>query len=358
VEEAQEAGKTPHKRRWLRVRPIKKAIKKAVYAVASSGPVAGLARRIRLAQRAVVLAYHDVSPDRGAVDAWLSVRRCDFIRQMRYLKEHFRVVSLGLAFDEMNGEMHGPSSHEADRPLAVVTFDDGYSGVKETALPVITEMKMPVTVYAATGAIESGNLYWYDRLLNGLHKAGAVDMDMTGIGLGSYRLNQCEGARNWQETSRLLEDIKKLAHPERDGAVRKILERVGRAEKETLQTLRPLNVEEMKELSASPLVTIGAHSHSHRELSKLTDEEMQECVGTSKRLLEEWTGRSIDHFSYPNGDYSPRVITALKDSGFISAVTEEPGLLGRETPAFAIPRLSVGRYDSLERFKTKVSGMF
>ncbi len=41
-------------------------------------------------------------------------------------------------------------------PAVAITFDDGYSGVYEGALPVLASMGLPATVYVNTGWIARG----------------------------------------------------------------------------------------------------------------------------------------------------------------------------------------------------------
>ena len=113
---------------------------------------------------------------------------------------------------------------------------------------------------------------------------------------------------------------------------------------------------ELRELAASPLVTIGAHSHCHNILTQLPASAVAESLATSKQLLETWTGRPVRHFAYPNGDHDAAVISQVKSAGFESAMTTVARPWTRDDSPFTIPRIGVGRYDSAALFKAKVSG--
>src|SRR6187200_2180919 len=69
------------------------------------------------------------------------------------------------------------------RPAAVLTFDDGGAGNHQHLLPVVEEARVPVTVFVATGHVESGQLYWFDRVVNALQVVEPISLDMRDVGL-------------------------------------------------------------------------------------------------------------------------------------------------------------------------------
>ena len=76
----------------------------------------------------------------------------------------------------------------------------------------------------------------------------------------------------------------------------------------------------------------------------------------SRDLLGAWTGRSIDHFAYPNGNHNDALVREVERLGFRSAFTTRKGLWRRDTTRFAAPRVPVGRYDDLDKFKLELLG--
>jgi peptidoglycan/xylan/chitin deacetylase (PgdA/CDA1 family) len=66
--------------------------------------------------------------------------------------------------------------------------------------------------------------------------------------------------------------------------------------------LPALDWSELAELAATGLVTVGSHTHSHRDLDTLARSDagaMRDEVVRSKDLLEEHLGRPVEHFAYP-----------------------------------------------------------
>jgi len=110
-------------------------------------------------------------------------------------------------------------------------------------------------------------------------------------------------------------------------------------------------------MARSRFVTFGAHSHGHEVLPQLSQEGVRDSVLRSKKLLEEWTGKPIQHFAYPHGLFTPEIAHIVQECGFVSSQSTRPGLWRKGDSDFAIPRVPVGRYDSLALFRMRVSGM-
>jgi peptidoglycan/xylan/chitin deacetylase (PgdA/CDA1 family) len=333
---------------------MKALARHVVHTLLALEPIVRYARNRRLSGGAVALMYHDVAQDEAAIEAWTVVKKSNLIAQLDYLNRHFTIVSLGEALESMNCHANGASPR---KPLAVVTFDDGYAGNRRVLLPIIQSRNIPVTIFVATRALQEQSLYWYDRLINALQCDAALDLDLAHLALGRYRINQSKGAGNWAAIERLLSDLKQRAPNERADAVDAIL--TGLPSRATAgHQVGPLSITELQELAASPLVTIGAHSHCHNILTQLPEPAIRESLATSKRLLESWTGRPVRYFAYPNGNYNETVVSLVKSVGFECAMTTVARPWTRSESPFAIPRMGIGRYDSAAFFKVKVSGVW
>jgi peptidoglycan/xylan/chitin deacetylase (PgdA/CDA1 family) len=294
--------------------------------------------------------YHEVLEDSADVDAWTVVRRTDFVRQMESLREHFQVVPLDDALATVVSGAARP------RNLVVVTFDDGYAGNSRVVLPVIEELQIPVTIFVATGAVQSGVKYWYDHVILSLLAAAPTELDLSEFGLTRYVVPGVSGTARWVAIQRLLTDLKRQSPEQRDSIVAALLDRLP-ARRAPIEGLTPLTVSEIRRMAASSLITFGAHSHCHSRLCQLSLDGVRRTVERSKSLLEDWTGGSVRHFSYPNGDYTADIASVVKSFGFRTAVTTDARLWSRGHSVLAIPRLGVGRYDTLNSFRARVSGI-
>jgi peptidoglycan/xylan/chitin deacetylase (PgdA/CDA1 family) len=66
----------------------------------------------------------------------------------------------------------------------------------------------------------------------------------------------------------------------------------------------PLTWDQVGEMGASGLLTVGAHTHRHADMRTLSADEVDDELGTSDRLIEERLGTSAAHFAYPWGFWS------------------------------------------------------
>jgi len=77
-----------------------------------------------------------------------------------------------------------------------------------------------------------------------------------------------------------------------------------------------LTTAQIKELSASPWTTIGAHGYYHNDLTKMTTAAAEQEMRASKQYLEQITGTTITAFAFPYGVYSSALVAAAKRAGF------------------------------------------
>lgn len=103
-----------------------------------------------------------------------------------------------------------------------------------------------------------------------------------------------------------------------------------------------LSWSQIKEMSASGLITFGAHSVHHSYLPSLSQEKLEFEVMESKRVLQDALGVPINFFAYPYGVADNRVIKAVEKAGFVGAVGTWASKIQSEGTIYDMPRLRVG----------------
>ncbi len=78
-----------------------------------------------------------------------------------------------------------------------------------------------------------------------------------------------------------------------------------------------------------PLVTIGYHSRSHANLSKMDREAV---------LAEVTPPVPLAYFAFPGGAYSRAAIAIVHDAGYEAAFSIKPTLMTRNSPRYLLPR--------------------
>lgn len=326
---------------------MKALLKQSARAFLGLGPVQALLRARALRNDPItVLCYHTLGPDKGGPDAWTILRVSDFKAHVAHLRTVYDIVSLDEA------EAAGPARRLAGRPRAVLTFDDGEAGLLRHLLPIVETMRLPVTVYVATGQIESGRAYWFDRVMAALG-TGARVVELEGVGL--WRIPNQPGPDRWASLGDLLETLKRTAPDRRESLTDLILSK--HPLPEGRPPLTPLTMDELKSLAASPWVTIGAHSHCHNLLDQISLPEAAESMSRSRRLLQDWTGQEVAHFAWPNGNHNAALGQVAAECGFRTATALGGGLWHPGVDPYAIPRVPVGRYDSAARLALRLVGL-
>jgi peptidoglycan/xylan/chitin deacetylase (PgdA/CDA1 family) len=112
-----------------------------------------------------------------------------------------------------------------------------------------------------------------------------------------------------------------------------------------------LDWEQVREMTATGLCTVGNHTHSHVSPDRLTAAELDDCTAAIVQHL------AIEprHFAYPWGIHVPRLEGELRRR-FRSAAT---GQIGRNMPghdSLRLRRVPVRRTDPPEFFRAKLTG--
>ncbi len=136
----------------------------AARALCRAGAI-GLASRVRArpTRSVTILAYHRVLDvpveDDFPFDIELvSATVRDFAAQMAYVREHYRPATFETVI------AHLDRGEQPPRGTVIVTFDDGFADNYENAFPVLRSLGMPATIFLATGYLDRGDTYWYERL--------------------------------------------------------------------------------------------------------------------------------------------------------------------------------------------------
>lgn len=133
-----------------------------------------------------------------------------------------------------------------------------------------------------------------------------------------------------------------------------IVDEIGRARGDKLSW------EELEDLQASGLITVGSHALGGEPLVNLkSTDEIRRQVFESKKILEERLGKKINCFSYPEGKFSSFIRQAVIDAGYMLAVTTNPGRKFVNDDVFCLKRLRVGpRTKNLFTFWVVASGYY
>lgn len=244
--------------------------------------------------------------------------------------------------------------------FATITADDAYRDNMTEALPVLEMHGAPITIYVAPGLIDGAADLWWDVIEDIVDTSSRLTFKTAG---GSTVIDCSTPGRKIQAVARLNAWLTLEVAEEEQGAALRALARSNGYEFGTGRPCTLMNWDELRTMTAHPLVTIGAHTVNHRNLKRLADADARREIGDVRRILEEKLGQEPRHLAYPYGYASAvacREVAFARDAGYASAVTTRHGVLRAEHAGFlhALPRISVnGRYQSVAHIRTMLSGI-
>ncbi len=157
-----------------------------------------------------VLLYHRIASDRPV--SWVTSPAA-FRRHIAWLRCHADVVSL----HEIQARLI--SGNSRSRPCVAITFDDGYAGNLDDAVPLLLQAKMPFTFFVTVTNLLQGQGFAHDvkrgyrwrplnlRELRELAESG-VEIGSHGLTHADYScLDIVELAREITESKHILEDL-------------------------------------------------------------------------------------------------------------------------------------------------------
>jgi peptidoglycan/xylan/chitin deacetylase (PgdA/CDA1 family) len=310
-------------------------------------------------RRILILTYHGVlpgSPDPRDYFARNCVGRETFRWQMRYLRRHYRCLSLGEAVEAIG------SGRSLPLRSAVVTFDDGFRNNYLYAFPTLCDLGIPATIFLTTGHIGQGlRQLWTERAawLMVAARRKSLMLSLPGRRLEFHLPTR---AARYQAARRLLQLMKAMPEYERQLVLEQLEREADVSPKETLDAARYefLEWSDIREM-AQEGIEFGSHTVSHTLLATLDAERRWREVQESKVAVERHVSRPCELFAYPNGtraDFQEIDKTNLRQAGYRCAVSQIAGLNAAGADLFELRRLNIGLGHDRLLFKAQVSGLW
>jgi peptidoglycan/xylan/chitin deacetylase (PgdA/CDA1 family) len=291
----------------------------------------------------IILLYHNVVRHRPSAfnmlsrPGWHAVG--DFDEEIRSIAERFDIVPLD---DIANAVRDGRSISRA----CAITFDDGYAGAYEYAVPILEKYRATATFFVITQQLcDTGppTYDYFDRLEAAVYLTEAKAIDLSEEGLGAHELtcDECKlaflrGLRrsidslSWDEQVRANQRFsEQLAVPED-----RLLEYLSH---EVFQPMAWSDVEELRRAGHA----IGSHTRTHRVLSQLGAQDLAWELAGSRDDLHSHGADGALALAYPLGQaqhYSGEVIAATRSAGYAYAVSARPGINDTTTGPFELRR--------------------
>ena len=291
--------------------------KMARYAMTALG-VNSIARRYTRHIPRVIM-YHRF---REAGDDDVQAMRIDHFReQVRYVKQHF----VPLKVSELVSARKSNGSYPEN--AVALTIDDGYEELIDHALPVLTEMDVPATIFVVASLTENKGWIWTDKFnytLDSLSRSG--------------------NEFNSKTRSELLSRLKRLQVDQRDRQLQDIAEKYEiKIPTEPPDRYRLMSWDQLRDISKTDMVEIGSHTCTHPIMNELSDEDSWYEIEHSKSMISERLDLKVTSFCFPNGqlgEYRENQKEMLERAGYLCGIASHFGYVLDGSSDYALPRIN------------------
>lgn len=252
-----------------------------------------------------------------------------FAWQMSLISKYFNPLPLSQALTLLEKRQLPANS-------VCVTFDDGYLNNLEVAMPILKKHAVPATVFVAS-AFSDGNNMWNDRILDLFAQCNNDVMDLSAADKGKVEVT--DSATKFSLLKETIIALKYYPIEERLQRVDKLIKDNGNF----VEQRRMMSPTEIKSLSDAG-IEIGAHTHNHPILKGLDEASVRQEITQNRTLLEQWIGKPVRGFAYPNGkpgiDFDDATVELIKALDFDYAVTTEWGISNPEADQYRLRRFT------------------
>jgi peptidoglycan/xylan/chitin deacetylase (PgdA/CDA1 family) len=232
-------------------------------------------------------------------------------KSLKFLAGRYRFV---LPEELQHTDVHGK--------MAMLTVDDGHMEVFSKLYPIIQSLNISMVICITTDFFLRNRWLWVDKIHWILEQPGSAQR------IQSYILP--ENASFSGNQAQLRQYFKTLPPNTRDGLIDSLADHCGiEIPPKPDICFRPVRTKEVSAMLQSGMVELASHTVTHPILMNLSDHELDFELQHSKKELEDFSGRMIHSFCYPNGlpgDYDSRTIQAVNRAGYSMAFTSNEGI--------------------------------
>ena len=266
----------------------------------------------------VVLGYHRIgnSEESAGNRDLFSATAEQFDYQLSYIKRNLPTL-LPSELAELTAR-----KKRLTRLHAVLTFDDGYLDNYTVAFPLLKQHNLRAAFYLVSSFVGAANLPWWDEIgylvrhtsqsKLSIRSGPAISVDLgAGVERAIDQFVQAYKSEANHDPAAFLQQLRTEAKVDPPHPTRQFL-----------------NWDEAKEMVDAGM-EIGAHTHTHPLLSRLTMPEQRAELAQSKAIIEQKLALPITSLAYPNGtlkDFTPDTQRIAREVGYTTAFSLYGGI--------------------------------
>jgi peptidoglycan/xylan/chitin deacetylase (PgdA/CDA1 family) len=222
---------------------------------------------------------------------------CDaerFRRHLHIIRERFDVLDLERLCHQQE------SGTAPTRPMALITFDDGYRDNYQTAFPILKELGLPALFFLPTGFIGKSHVPWWDEVAWAVRHAAVDHIELPGLTEPLAVGAKTNIERAIPKVLKWVKRTETMPLPERVDIVQRACQAGTRPQDQGTDLL--LSWDEARTMHRAGM-GIGSHTHTHRLLAQLSVADQEQELASSKEILERELRAPVDSIAYPVGGH-------------------------------------------------------
>jgi peptidoglycan/xylan/chitin deacetylase (PgdA/CDA1 family) len=284
-----------------------------------------------------IINYHRVDDDSDVFLNKLDTQT--FKKQLRYVEERFEILPL----NDLSQRLKAGTSER--NSYAALTFDDGYKDNFAQVLPILRKHGIKAAFFPIIDVLDRKSMLWVDEVRYLIHH-----YDEREILWNEKHINLDSPIEKEIAVNQI---VSSLRSRDMGNGLNKLRERCGgEAPHELIESLY-MSWDEIKETSEEGH-TIGSHTISHPDLTRLSLAEARKEVVESKTRLEKELGVEVDAFAYPFGASNEETERHIESAGYSCGLGSEPGLVRKNPDQFNLRRVPARK--SFQVFKAYMNG--
>ncbi|MES2328996.1 MAG: polysaccharide deacetylase family protein [Bacteroidota bacterium] len=251
-----------------------------------------------------ILIYHGVCQKEHTKFNTLFVTEKMFEEHLQFYKKYFHVLSLDDFFKKR---------FNSEKFNICLTFDDGFANNYQYVLPLLEKYQLPATFFVTAVRKEGYNILWNDFLaISSL--AGPKTFAFEGE---VFYKNKHKTYISSKTKKTLSETLRSHGFDKK----KQLMELLRSADTfgnafENEDYWLQMTTEEIKQSTASGLITIGSHGFYHNDLGKIPTNDIAWELNNSRSYLEEIIEKPVTQIAFPYGSYAAETISEAVKAGY------------------------------------------
>ena len=246
-----------------------------------------------------ILCFHKISPHK---DSFYPAMHPDLFKQFcKFLNKKYTIITFRA--------LENLKQNKSDKPLLILTFDDGFQEFMEYALPILQKENIRAILNVITNSLDNNVSYGWQGCIDAARKKSHIELRSLAKNIGFEIVSN---SRNEFEENFTLGFLNFFLRLDKEQCIEFEKEYL---KEDHLKLTKLLSWDDVKQLDRLGF-EIGSETHNHFSLPNLNQADLHFELTHSKLRLETELNHLINIISFPFGKYNNLVLDQSKKAGY------------------------------------------